>query len=169
MLGLTSKLVASVVFQVSVTNPPAATEVAFADSVTVGSGPPLVTVMATVFFVEPPGPLACAVNVVFADTVTFCDPDIGNAFELIDGEIVTDVALVDAHVSVTVPPEFTLVESALKVSAGAGVSFVGEAFPPQETNSNERVNRIVQRKTCVGRRRDTKFSTNQGASSDTLD
>jgi hypothetical protein len=143
---------------VRVTSPPAGTDVALAVNVTVGSAPPLLTVIATVFFADPPGPSACAVNVVFAETVTVWVPDSGSAFELIEGEIVTEVALLDAHVSVTVPPDDTLVVSALNVSVGAGLfGCFGDELPPHAVNSNERVTTLTRKKACAGRRRDTEF------------
>jgi hypothetical protein len=157
MSGFMVKLVAFVVVHVSVTSPPAGTEVALAVSETVGAAPPLATVTFTVCFAEPPGPEACAVNVVSAETVTVCDPDNGSAFELIEGDIVTAVALVDAHVSVTDPPAVTLVVSALNVKDGAGGGFFAEEFPPHDSNSNERVTTTMTRRTCAGRRRDTEF------------
>jgi hypothetical protein len=134
--------VAFFVLHVSVTRPPAGTDVALAVKLTVGGVPPLAAVIVTVCLADPPAPLACAVNVVFAEIVTVCEPESGNALELIDGEIVTDVAFVDAQVSVTEPPTVTFVVSALNVSVGAGVcDWEGEAFPPQEIFSNERVTR----------------------------
>ena len=95
---------------------------------------------------------------VFAETVTLCDPDSGRVFELIEGEIVTEVALLDAHVSVTVPPDVMLVVSALNVSVGAGLfGCFSDELPPQAVNSNERVTTLTRKRTCAGRRRDTEF------------
>lgn len=162
MPGFMANDVAFVVLHVSVTRPPAGTELALAVSVTVGGVPPLATVMLTVFFADPPGPSASAVNVVFADIVTDCEPASGNAFELIEGEIVTDVALLDAQVRVTVPPEVTLVASVLNVRLGAGVDCFGDELPPHERKSNERVNTLTTKKACVGRRRDTEFLQEPG-------
>lgn len=132
MLGLTVKVVAFVVAQVRVTKPPAGTALALAEKVTVGGA--VVTVIVTVFWVLPPGPVATAVYAVSALIVTGWDPETGRALwplARIEGVIVTEVALVEAHVSVTVWPGFTLVESAENVRVGAGLgSEEDEPIPP---------------------------------------
>jgi hypothetical protein len=56
--------------------------------------------------------------VVFA--VIACEPAIGKALELIDGLMVNVVAFDVVHERFTVAPAVTLVESALKVTVGAG-------------------------------------------------
>ncbi len=79
-----------------------------------------------------------------------------------EGVIVTEVAFVVAHVKVTVPPEFTLVESTVKVIVGAAGGCVLWLLPPQEGRSSKIVNSWTKRKACAVRRRDTGYSY-QGA------
>lgn len=151
MLGVTVNVVAFVVDHVRVTMEPAVTEVALDVNVSVGGA--LVTVMLIVSFVVPPGPVAVAVYVVLALTVTCCDPASGNVPDPIEGAMVTEVAFFDDQVSVTAWPELTLVESAVKESVGAGgwVGFELEPLPPQAVKSATRPRTVTR----YSRRRDT--------------
>ena len=125
---------------------PAATDEALAVNVTVGAALVL-TLIVTVFDVFPPGPFAVAVYVTFALTVTACDPDNGSDPELTVGDIVTEVAFLAVHVSVTDCPAVTLVELAEKVSEGAGLDpeslEVPPPLPPQEVNKIAKLARII--------------------------
>jgi hypothetical protein len=148
MLGDTAKVVAFAVVQFSVTSDPAVTDVALAVKVTVGAA--VLTFTITVLLALPPAPLATAVNVVSAFTVTCCEPERGRAPLLMEGVIVTDVAFVADHVSVTVPPALTLLVSAVKLNEGrAGGWFVEEeVLPPhaaKEINSKSKARAEKQR------------------------
>jgi hypothetical protein len=133
MLGVTLNVDAPVVAQVNVTNPPAGTEFALEENVTVGGAAVTVTVTVDVFV--PPAPVAVAVYVVVALTVTGCVPETGSALGLIDGVIVSEVAFVVAHVKFTILPAFALWVSALNVIVGAAGGGGGgvdvDELPPQ--------------------------------------
>lgn len=130
MLGLTVKLLALVVVHVSVTSEPAVTDEALVVNVMLGAA--ALTFTSTVWVVLPPVPLAVAVKVVSAFTVTFTDPERGSALLLIEGVMVTEVAFVADQVSVTWPPAVTLVVSAEKVRLGTGGGGAVELeLPPQ--------------------------------------
>ena len=120
MFGLTVNLVAFAVDQFSVTTDPAGTVEALAENLRVGVLLAVVLMLSDCC-VEPPRPWATAMNFVSAETVTFLEPESGNAFSpwfKIEGVMVTAVAFWVFQVSVIDPPTGTDAWFAEKVRLG---------------------------------------------------
>lgn len=118
--------VALVEVQVSVEEPPAATEVGLAVSVAVGT---TLTVTET-FELEPPAPLQTIENVELTVIAAVAWLPFVASVPVHPSDASHAVALVDVHVSVVVAPLFTEVEAALSVAAGTGAG--GELLPPPQ-------------------------------------
>jgi len=117
--------VAFVELHVKVLLPPLATVVGDADNVTVGAGVALVTVMEALAWAVPPAPVQLSVNVALAFNVPLTLPESGCA-PLQPPDAVHDVAFVEVHVKVALPPLAMVVGDAVNVTVGAGVVLVTE-------------------------------------------
>ena len=127
--------VAFVELHVNVLLPPLLTVVGDADNVTVGAGGWFVTVTVTLAWAVPPAPVQVSVNVALAFNEPLRLPDTGLA-PLQAPDAVHDVAFVELHVKVPLPPMTMVVGDAVNVTVGAGGALVTEteallwAVPP---------------------------------------
>jgi hypothetical protein len=124
--------VALALVQVSVAVPPPAMAAGLAVSVTVGGVFATVTVTVTEAVTVPPAPVAVSLYVVVLAGVTVAEPDTGSAVELTLGAIVTEVALVVVHVSVSDWPAVIWLADAVRVAVGGVWGSVGgeDLVPP---------------------------------------
>jgi len=117
--------VAFVEVHVNVLLPPLATVVGADDNVTVGAGVALVTETEALAWAVPPSPVQLSVNVALAFNVPLRLPE--SAFAPLQSpEAVHDVAFVEVHVKVALPPLAMVVGDAVNVTVGAGVGLVTE-------------------------------------------
>ena len=110
--------------QVNVLLPPLATEVGDADNETVGAGVGFVTVMEVLAWRVPPAPVQLSVNEVVALNAPVLWLPETDFVPLQPPDAVHDVALVDDHVKVLLPPLVTEVGEADNETVGAGVELV---------------------------------------------
>jgi hypothetical protein len=127
-------VVASVEAQVNVDVPPAATATGLAVSVTVGAGTTLTAVVAAVLL--PPAPLQVSENVVAASIdAAFWLPAAGNV-PAQPPDAAHDVASVEVHVNVVLPPLATMSGAAVRDAVGReAVAGVGVVTPPPHAAS----------------------------------
>ena len=104
--------------QVNVLLAPLATVVGDADNVTVGGG--FVTVMVTLAWAVPPAPLQLRMNVAVALNEPLTLPETGIA-PLQSPDAMHDVAFVEVHVKVPLPPLMMVVDDGVNVTVGGGV------------------------------------------------
>jgi len=116
--------VAFVDVQVNVLLPPLATVVGDADNVTVGAGVELVTVMEALAWAVPPEPVQLSVNVASAFNAPVLWLPAVALVPLHPPDAVHEVAFVELHVKVLLPPLATVVGDAFSVTIGVGVVFV---------------------------------------------
>jgi len=113
--------VAFVELHVNVLLPPLLTVVGEAVSTTVGGGVELVTVTEALAWAVPPAPVQVSMNVALAFSVPLRLPETGFA-PLQSPDAVHDVAFVELHVKVPLPPVTMVVGDAVSVTVGAGVA-----------------------------------------------
>ena len=133
------QLVALVELHVSVEEPPLATLVGFAVSVTDGGGGGAETVTVAVCDALPPGPVQSSVNEVVAVRLPVdVDPLVGSA-PLQPPEAVQPVASLELQVSVEAEPLATVAGFAVSVTVGSGGGV--EFEPPPEPQAASAVDR----------------------------
>ena len=106
--------------------PPLLTVVGDADNVTVGAGGGFVTETEALAWAVPPAPVQLSVKDVLAfNAPVLCVPAVA-LVPLQPPDAVHDVAFVELHVKVLLPPLLTVVGDADNVTVGAGVALVTE-------------------------------------------
>ena len=118
--------VAFVELHVRLLLPPLLTLVGDADNVTVGAGVALVTETDALAAVVPPVPVQLSVNVALAVNAPVLWLPAVDLVPLQPPDAVHDVAFVELHVRLLLPPLLTVVGDADNATVGAGVALVTE-------------------------------------------
>ena len=118
---------------VSVEVPPLVTEVGFADSMTVGAGATLTVAVAVLL--EPPAPLQVSEYDVVAASGPLLWLPLAALLPFQPPDAVHDVASVELHVNVELPPLATFVGAALRDAVGCVLGFT--PTPPHAANNRD--------------------------------